>query len=577
MAGGRTVVGINRTQDGSVAVTRGGDTMYSLQKERLSRRKHHWGRLGDLPRLYQGVLPWLDGPVDLVVEGWSSDDELGRIEEYHQELRDTLDLTPDARIVQVSHHVTHLYSAFYPSPYDRAAGLVVDNQGSRVEHFTDRVDLPEGTDPELLEVTSFYRCERGMPPQVIAKQLWDGDWEAPVGLGCFYALLTKMLWPEGEGNEGKVMGLAPFGDPDALGMPPLEVRGHEVFIPQEWVKLFGDRDTYRWTGDPAMFQACADLAAAGQQVWEDALMQLVAWLHEQTGEDHLTFSGGCGLNCTANGRLLRESPFRDVFIPPSPHDGGTAIGCAIYGLVDCLGETTDFRWTDDFLGPELDPAAVDAAVASLPEGLVAEQPDDLVAALVDLLESGRVIAVHQGRSESGPRALGNRSIIGDPRVLAMQDYINDEVKGREWFRPLAPLVLAEHAQRIFDVDRPAPFMQYAADVRPEFREVYPGITHVDGTARLQTVEPVGTPFLHALMTAWYERTGSPVLINTSLNGPGDPLTETPEQSVATLARTGMHALAVPPYLVRKTAEPPVPGQDWERPQRPLQFPGWNPR
>ncbi len=189
--------------------------------------------------------------------------------------------------------------------------------------------------------------------------------------------------------------------------------------------------------------------------------------------------------------------------------------------------------------------------------------------MVDLLASGRVVALHQGRSESGPRALGNRSIIGDPRRTDMQDYINFEVKGREWFRPLAPLVLADHAQQIFDVDRPAPFMQYAADVRPEYRDEYPGITHVDGTARLQTVEPVNTPFLHQLLMAWYERTGSPILINTSLNGPGDPLTETPEQSIATLRSTGMHALALPPFLLRKRDEPRVPGADWESPGRPV--------
>jgi carbamoyltransferase len=576
MTDARTVVGINRTQDGSVAVTRDGETIYSLQKERLSRRKHHWGRLGDLPRLYQGVLPYLDGPVDLVVEGWSSDAELDRVEEYHQELRETLDLTPDARIVQVSHHVTHLYSAFHPSPFDVAAGLVVDNQGSRVEQLTEHWTPPAGTDPEMLEVTSFYRCERDGRIVCLAKQLWDGDWENPVGLGCFYALLTKMLWPEGEGNEGKVMGLAPFGDPDALGMPPLEVRGHEVTIPQEWVKLFADRDTYRWTGDPAMFQSCADLAAAGQQVWEDALMQLVAWLKEQTGLDDLVFSGGCGLNCTANGTIIRDSAFSGVFIPPSPHDGGTALGCVVYGLVECLRQPLGFRWVNDFLGPETDPAEVERAVAALPEGLVAEKPDDLATAMVDLLETGRVVAIHQGRSESGPRALGNRSIIGDPRNPAMQDYINYDVKGREWFRPLAPLVLADHAERIFDVDRPAPFMQYAAMVRDEFRDTYPGITHVDGTARLETVEPVNTPFLHEMMTRWYERTGSPVLINTSLNGPGDPLTETPQQSIATLQNTGMHALALPPYLIRKVDEPPVPGQDWERPAKPLAFGSWNP-
>jgi carbamoyltransferase len=126
-------------------------------------------------------------------------------------------------------------------------------------------------------------------------------------------------------------------------------------------------------------------------------------------------------------------------------------------------------------------------------------------------------------------------------------------------------VLADHAERIFDVDRPARFMQYAADVRPQFRKEYPGITHIDGTARLQTVEPVNTPFLHGLLQAWYERTGSPILINTSLNGPGDPLTETPEQSIATLRSTGMHALALPPFLLRKRNEPPVPGENWDRP------------
>ena len=566
-----TVVGINRTQDGSIAVTRGGSTMYSLAKERVSRRKHHWGRLGDVPRLYLPAMPVLRQPVDLVVECYSSDTEIENVEAYHAELRESLDLTPDARIVQVSHHLVHLFSAFHPSPFDTAAAMTIDAQGSRVRDLTEQVALPEGTPGDLLEISSFWRCDRTTGRvECIAKQLWDGDWARPAGLGCFYSLLTKMLWPTGEGNEGKVMGLAPFGDPDAHDLPDLEVRGHEVFIPQEWMKAFEERGRYTFFVDGAgSFTDCANLAAAGQRAFEDALMQLTRWLHEQTGEDYLCFAGGTGLNCTANGLLLRESPFRDVFIPPSPHDGGTAVGCALYGLVACLGQQSDFRWRNDFLGPDPDPAGIAAAVRDLPGELVVEQPDDLAAAMVDLLESGRVVALHQGRSESGPRALGNRSIIGDPRRPEMQDYINYEVKGREWFRPLAPLVLAEHAERIFAVDRPAPFMQYAADVRPEYRAEYPGITHVDGTARLQTVEPVNTPFLHALLTAWHQRTGSPVLINTSLNGPGDPLTETPEHSLATLHATGMHALAMPPFLIRKRDEPPVPVEGWQRHARPV--------
>ena len=565
---GPTVVGINRTQDASVAVARGGGVMYSLQKERVSRRKHHWGRLGDLRDLYLPRMPLLTEPVDLVVEGFSSDAEIANLDAYREELRDVLRLTDGAQVVLVSHHLTHLYSAFYPSPFDVAAGIVVDAQGSRVRDLTEHVDLPADTPPHLLEISSFYRCRRGRV-ECFAKQLWDGDWEHPAGLGCFYMLLTKLLWPGGEGNEGKVMGLAPFGDPDALGLPGLTVRGHEVLVPEEWTKTFSERDRYVWSADRESFQAKANLAAAGQRAFEDALMQLVGWLHEQTGLDSLVFAGGCGLNCTANGRIIRESPFREVFIPPSPHDGGTAVGCAIYGLVDCLGLPSEFRWVDDFLGPDPDQAELERTVAALGDELVAERPDDLVAAMVGLLESGRVVGLHQGRSESGPRALGNRSILADPRRPAMQDYVNDEVKGREWFRPLAPLVLADHAQRIFDVDRPAPFMQYAADVRPEYRAWLPGITHVDGTARLQTVEPTRTPFLHAVLTAWYARTGCPVLVNTSLNGPGDPLTETPEQSVATLRTTNMHALALPPYLIRKRHEPPIPGEGWHRQERPV--------
>ncbi|MCK2213845.1 carbamoyltransferase [Actinomadura sp. ATCC 31491] len=544
------VIGINRTQDGSIAVAVGESGMYSLQKERITRRKHHWGRLGDLPDRYLPAMPLLKEPVDLVVEGYSSDTEIENLEEYHEELRETLSLKEGAPIVQVSHHLSHLYSAFHPSPFEQAAGLVVDNQGSRVRHFTEPFTPPPGASPDLLEVASFYRCTRD-GVECLAKQLWHGDWADPAGLGCFYALLTKALWPEGEGNEGKVMGLAPYGDPDALGLPGLDVREHEVLIPRAWTEVFARREDFLYEPGGEPFRLAANLAAAGQRAFEDALAALAGWLHARTGLDRLAFAGGTALNCSANGRLIRRSPFREVFIPPSPHDGGTAVGCALYGLEAVLGRKGSWRWENDYLGPDPDESEITAAVGSLPEGLVAEQPEDLLGAMVALLEDGRVVGLHQGRSESGPRALGNRSIIADPRRPDIQDYVNYEVKGREWFRPLAPLVLAEHAQRFFEVDRAAPFMQYAADVRPECRELLPGVTHVDGTARLQTVEPRHTPFLHALLTRWYERTGMPVLINTSLNGPGQPLTETPEHSIDTLRTTGMHALVMPPYLIRK--------------------------
>lgn len=552
------VVGINRTKDGSIAVAVGESGMYGLQKERVSRRKHHWGRLGDLPDCYLPAMPLLKEPVDLVVEGYSSDTEIEHVGAYQEEARETLGLKGGAPIVLVSHHLTHLYSAFYPSPFEQAAGLVIDARGSRVRDFTEHAPLPAGTGGDLLEVASFYRCSRGRI-ECLAKQVWDGDWDRPAGLGCFYTLLTRMVWPEGEGNEAKVADLAAFGDPDALGLPDLDVRGHEVHIPPAWLRTFGRHDVFVYEPGGEEFRRAANLAAAGQRAFERALARVVAWLHTETGLDTLAFAGGAALNCAANGRLLRESPFREVYVPPAPHDGGTAVGCVLYGLVACLGADSRFRWTDDFLGPVPDGSEIEAAVRALPDGLYAERPDDLAGEVAALLDSGRVVGLHQGRSESGPRALGNRSILADPRNPDMQDYINFEVKGREWFRPLASLVPAEHAGDVFDVAGPAPFGQYAADVRPEFRDRLPGITHVDGTSAPQTVEPERSPFLHALLSRWHARAGTPVLINTSLNRSGEPLTETPDHSIETLRQSGMHALAMPPYLIRKRAEPPLPG------------------
>jgi carbamoyltransferase len=553
-------VGINRTQDAAVAVARGGAQVTSLQKERLSRRKHHWGRLGDITKLYVPAFPELREPVDLVVECYSSDTEVEHLDAYRRELERSLSFRNGTRAVRVSHHLAHLYSAFHPSPFERSAVMVIDAQGSHVRDVTERFPGDHDAAPGLLETASFYRCHRDRREvECVGKQLWDGDWLRPVGLGCFYYLLTRAIFPKGEGNEGKVMGLAPFGRADALGMPELVVEDERVLIPDPWLELFSEPERFLFPAAGGAIEESANLAAAGQAAFESALLRLAAWLAEATGESDLCFAGGAALNCSANGRLLRDSAFGDLFIPPSPHDGGTAVGCALYGAIEHLGLAGDFRWVNDFLGPSADPAELERAVlAGAGRDLVVQRPDDLLADVVRALEGGRVVALHDGRSESGPRALGHRSILADARHPAMRDFINSQVKGREWFRPLAPIVLAEAAGRIFDIDRPAPFMQIAADVRPEFRDQLPAITHIDGTARLQTVDAENTPFLHALLTRFEAATGCPVLLNTSLNGPGDPLTETPAHSLATFRDTAIHALVLPPLLVSKRDEPPLP-------------------
>ncbi|WP_229506028.1 carbamoyltransferase C-terminal domain-containing protein [Massilia genomosp. 1] len=277
------------------------------------------------------------------------------------------------------------------------------------------------------------------------------------------------------------------------------------------------------------------------------------WLHAQTGARTLCFAGGTGLNCSANERLLRETPFRRVFILPAPGDAGTAIGCALYGLAELGGQSCDFRWTSDYMGPEPLAGQIEAAAQSCADLLIErlDDPAAMCARMVDLLCEARVVALYQGRSEFGSRALGHRSILGDPRVGAMRDDINARIQQREWFRPLAPMVLLERVENFFDVCRPVPFMQYAAPVRERAVRLIPAVTHVDCTARLQTVGPHDDPFLRALLHAFDARTGVPVLLNTSFNRREEPIVETPAEAVETVRRTPIHALAMPPFLLRK--------------------------
>jgi carbamoyltransferase len=217
----------------------------------------------------------------------------------------------------------------------------------------------------------------------------------------------------------------------------------------------------------------------------------------------------------------------------------------------------DYRWENDYLGPEPQLADIESALKNADDLIVEriEQPADLCTRMVDLLCATKVVALYHGRSEFGPRALGHRSILGDPRYGYVRDWINSRVKEREWFRPLAPVVLLERAEEFFDIRRPSPFMQFAAPVWPQMADVIPAVTHVDCTARLQTVGEQDDPFLRSLLQAFEARTGVPIVLNTSFNRKEEPIVETPAQAIESFRRTPMHALAMPPYLVRKRVEP----------------------
>ena len=432
MSAAPLVLGVNRTQDASVCLMRGSQLQWAIQKARLTRQKHHWGRTGDFANFYVPRLPGLEQAIDVLVECYSSDAEQDNLAAYERELAASLVLAPNCRPAHISHHLAHVYSVFHPSPFTNAAVMIVDGQGSPVSALTEHWSRAGSVPGNWCEVASFYRADRERI-DCIDKQVWNRDDEQLVGLGMFYFLLTQAVFP-GHGNEGKVMGLAPHGDAHALGLPPLHVEGGQVTIPRQWRETLRERGHFRYhgKGDPR-FADIAALAAAGQRAFEDALIH--------------------------------------------------------------------------------------------------------------------------GHSEFGPRALGHRSILGDPRQAPMRDWINDKVKLRESFRPLAPVVLLEYADRYFNISKESPFMQHAAPVRPDAAALVPAITHVDCTARLQTVGPDDDPFLRTLLHAFHDRTGVPVLLNTFFNGKDEPIVETAAEALETFRNTPMHALVMPPYVLRKRLEP----------------------
>lgn len=549
------VLGINRDRHASVCLLHGARVQWAIQKERLTRRRRHPGEPGDVDAVYLPRLSGLERPLDVLVEchaGREASDGVGAegagdgaIDGAGLDNDRALVFAHGARRARISQHLAHVYSAFYPSPFREAAVMVLGGQGS-------------AGPGARRQVASCYRVDRERIVCIGQQVADDGDRRA-AGIGMFYFRLTQALFP-GEGNEGKVADLAPYGDPHALGLPPLEVEGMQVDLPPAWQSLLGEAARFRFGAPQASFTDCANLAAAGQHAFEQALLALAHWLRLRTGLDDLCLAGGAALNGAANARLLRDGPFRRVFVPPAPGAAGAALGCAIHGLLELAGRGADFRWTHDYLGPAPQLADIEAALDGASD-LIVEHPrgrDALCARMLDLLCSGRVVGLYQGRSEFGPRSLGHRGILADPRRERMRDWINARVKEREWFRPFAPMVAEERAFQYFDLQAPSPFMQFAVPVRSSVMPLLAAVTHVDGSARLQTVGPGDDPVLRALLAGFEVRTGVPVLLNTSLCGRDEPLVETPQEAVATFRRMPLHGLAMPPYLVVKRHEPGLP-------------------
>jgi carbamoyltransferase len=457
-----------------------------------------------------------------------------------------------AQIHNVEHHQAHVASAFFVSPFDEAAVLSVDGFGDFA--------------------STMLAVGRGNRFEVLDRVLF------PHSLGIFYTALTQWLGFPKYGDEGKVMGLAPYGDPDRhldrmrdlvrvngsafeLGLDYFthDKEGVDMTWDEQTPtigRIYSDRlvEAFGPARKPRseLTERQEDVAAALQAMLEEAYLHLVSELWERTRVPNICLAGGVALNAVANGRIRPETPFDGVYVQPAAGDSGTAIGSAYWVWNLELDHPRSFVMEHAYTGPEYSDDECAAALASA--GLSSERLEDdaLFAAVADRIAAGDVVGWFQGRMEFGPRALGNRSIVVDPRRPDMKDVLNARIKHREPFRPFAPSILAEATGDWFEQDYTSPFMVLVYKTRPEKRSEIPAVNHVDDTGRLQTVEERVNPRYHRLIGEFGKLTGVPVVLNTSFNE-NEPIVMTPEHAVETFQKTKMDLLVLGNHVVRREA------------------------
>ena len=484
------------------------------------------------------------------------------------------------------HHESHAASAFYPSPFENAAVVTIDGVG---EWATSSIGMGRGHDLEIIRELRF-----------------------PHSLGLLYSAFTYFAGFKVNSGEYKVMGLAPYGEPkyvDLIKQHLVEIRddgslwmNQEYFTYTHGLTMTGSK-LEALLGGPArkpespLTQREMDLARSIQEITEEVMLKMTAFAHKETGLRDLCLAGGVALNCVGNGRILREGPFEQIWIQPAAGDAGGALGVALSiwhrhldqprqsaeSLGDwqrpgstngCVPKYAD-GMSGSYLGPKFSEAEIADAIAA--GGWIATRVErsDVADVVAEHLASERVVGLLQGRMEFGPRALGGRSILGDARSPKMQAVMNLKIKFRESFRPFAPAVMREHVGEWFELDDESPYMLLVADVREERRlpipedaaklwgieklnvprSTVPAITHVDYSARIQTVRRDVNPFYYDILAAFHHRTGCPIIVNTSFNVRGEPIVCTPEDAYRCFMRTNMDLLVLENFILERTAQP----------------------
>ncbi|HEX5732550.1 MAG TPA: carbamoyltransferase C-terminal domain-containing protein [Blastocatellia bacterium] len=576
------VLGLNMFHgDASAALIQDGEVVFAIAEERLNRVKHY----GGIPALsIKACLDWAGADIsdiDHVAVGRDKDANLAKKVQYalanpakllnfiqirkrREVMNDLKSLLARALEVEpermrfrehnVEHHIAHIASAYYCSGWDSAAGFSYDGSGDFVSAMCARC---EGNEIDVLERVFL-----------------------PHSLGSFYTMMCGFMGYRKFGDEGKVMGLAAYGEEtyydrvrDIVSpagntfklnldyFMPLGSNSGMAIEEDGTVKLarhYGQKMTEIF-GEPRkplseITKREKDLAFAMQKRFEEIFFHLLNRLHKQVPSDNLAMAGGCALNSVANGKLFAETPFRRTWIQPAAGDEGLAVGAALYAYHSVLKQPRKGEMKNAYLGSEFSESRIRSALESSGLEYRRVEREQLLEGVADQIAAGNVVGWFQGRMEWGPRALGNRSILAHPGLPNMKETLNARIKHREWFRPFAPSTLAEHQNEYFEYDHPSPFMLHVYRIRPDKREKLCAVNHVDDTGRLQSVARDENALYYDLIKAFQQRTGLPVVLNTSFNE-NEPIVCTPEEAIDCFRRTKMDVLAIGPHIVFKKDNP----------------------
>lgn len=493
---------------------------------------------GNLPRILNALLKGDLNPLQREFSYWYFNNQVTRFLTEAAPRKNSLRKRfliagkPNWKFHFVEHHLAHSASAFFPSPFDEAAILSIDGIGE-----TSSTLMAAGTDNRIKKLREIFY---------------------PNSLGFFYEEITTFLGFQRNHDEYKVMALAAYGKPryyDQLKkLITLKQDGeYEVSIDFRRPSLFGAQELHKCLGAPRLWGAPlnerhADIAASAQKILEETVLHMVSWLRKSGESENLCLAGGVALNCVLTERIRHESGFKRVWIQPAANDAGTAMGAAQWIWHCTLNRPRQYVMTHTYLGPEFGDEKIEEQL--LRSKIHYQRVPNVARQCAKLISQGKTVGWFQGRMEWGPRALGNRSIFADPRDPVMKDKLN-YIKGREDFRPLAPAILEERVGDYFDCVEPSPFMLFARKVKPEKRNEIPAVVHVDGTARVQTVNKEQNSLFHELIWEFERISGIPMVVNTSLNYKGKPIVCTIEQAIDCFYNSGLDYLALGSFLIGK--------------------------